>query len=526
VRDGRGGLVTTGANAPALDPSRSPASITVNVIANFGGQAIASLVAFVCVPIILRLLGAETVGLIGFSVALQALLRVLDLGFSAAVVRQMARLGHQPGRHDELAEFHLTFERLFFGAGLAVAALTVTLSPFIARHWLHSSQLGSREVALAAAAIGAQCAVLFVASLYHGTLMGLERQLQFNVIRTAEICASQVGGVLVLILWLKRVEVLFGWQLAVSLIALAVYARAARAALPTRQSARFHLAQVRNVWPFAAGMAGITATGTLLANMDKVLLSRWLKLASFGYYTLAYFASSLVSSLLVAPVFNALFPRHCALVEHDDEAGERRLYHLSIQFLVVAVWPVAAILWAYARYVLQLWVREPVAVAAAERVLPWLAAGVALNTLMVPAYMIQLANAWTSLGVKLNAVLLAVFGPSLYVMTTRWGAAGAAANFALMQGTYLLVGLPLTHRRLLRAAFGEVVWRDMLPGVALCALAALGLAATRDTLAGASATARYAIMGAAWITLTAATALACSRVRGMARQVLTGGPPF
>jgi len=516
-------MMTTGATVPAPEPFPRPASITVNVIANFGGQALASLVSFVCVPIVLRLLGAETVGLIGYSVALQALLRVVDMGFSAAVVRQMARLGHQPSHRDELAEFHLTFERLFYGAGLVVAVLTVALSPLIARHWLHGEQLGYRQVALAAAAIGAQCAVLFVASLYHGTLMGLERQLRFNVIRTAEICASQVGGILVLTLWLKRVEVLFGWQLAVSLIALAVYARAARGALSTRGTARFRLAQVRNVWPFAAGMAGITATGTLLANMDKVLLSRWLKLASFGYYTLAFFASSLLSSLLVTPVFNAMFPRHCSLVERGDEAAERRLYHISVQFLVVAVWPVAAILWAYARYVLQLWVREPAAVAAAERVLPFLVAGVALNTLMVPAYMIQLAHAWTSLGVKLNIALLLLFGPLLYFMTIRWGARGAAINFALMQGSYLIVGLPLTHRRLLRAAFGEVVWRDMLPGVVLCSLAAVGLAATRDTLAAAPPVARGAIMFGAWAILAAGTALVSARVRRMTLLTVTGG---
>ncbi len=509
--------------ARAEEPGRRPsANVVVNVAANFAGQTVAALAGVLCVPIYLRLLGAEAVGLIGFSLGLQAIIRVLDMGLSSAVVRQMARLGGQADRWDELAEFFGTFERLFIGAAFAIAALTLALSPLIAGHWLHGEHLPHRQVAWAVAAISVQCAVLFVAALYHGALMGLEHQLLFNSIRVVETLVSQIGAVLLLIFWAPRVEVLFGWQLAVSGVALVVYARAARTSLPASRPGRFRFEHVRSVWTFAVGMAGITATGTVLVNMDKVLLSRWLTLGSFGHYTLAFYAASLIGGLLVAPVFNALFPRNCALVERGDEAGQRRLYHLAMQVLITVVWPVAAILWAFAPYLLQLWIHDRDAVAAAQLILPYLVAGVALNTLMVPAYMLQLSHAWTSLGFRLNLVLIAAFTPVLYLMTVRWGLPGAAANFALMQGAYLLVGMPLTHRRLLRAAFGEVVLRDMLPGIVLCVGAAAALTATRDALATAAPLLRYAIIGAAWAALAAGTALVSARVRPLVWRVMTG----
>ena len=50
----------------------------LNLSSNFVGQAIASGMVLLCVPFYLRLLGAEAVGLIGFSMGLQALLRILD----------------------------------------------------------------------------------------------------------------------------------------------------------------------------------------------------------------------------------------------------------------------------------------------------------------------------------------------------------------------------------------------------------------------------------------------------------------
>lgn len=493
---------------------RPPARVLVNVSANIIGQAVAVLAGVVCVPIYLHLLGAEAIGLIGFSLGLQALVRVLDLGLSSAVVRQMARLADQPTRGGELAEFYVTFERLFAGAAVAIAAVTLVLSPLIASHWLRGQHLSHQQVTLAVAAISVQAALLFLGTLYHGTLMGLEQQVRFNRIRVIETCASQFGAVLLLVFWMARVEVLFGWQLAVSLAALVAYARAAGRALPSgREAARFRFAHVRAVWTFAAGMAGITATGTVLVNMDKVLLSRWLRLDSFGYYTLAFYAASLVGGLLVAPVFNALFPRACALVERGDAAGERRLYHLAVQGLVTMVWPVAAILWVFARPLLRLWIGDAGAVAAASGVLPYLVLGVALNTLMVPAYMLQLAHAWTALGLTLNLVLIAVFAPLLFFLTTRWGLAGAAVNFALMQGTYLLAGMPLTHLRLLRDAFREVVLRDLLPGIALCVAAAAALTAARDAVVATAPVARYAFIIIAWMTLAAGTALVSSRLR-------------
>jgi O-antigen/teichoic acid export membrane protein len=503
---------------------RPPDRVLVNASANVVGQAVAVLAGVVCVPIYLHLLGAEAIGLIGFSLALQAIVRMLDLGMSSAVVRQVARLADRSTHAGELAEFYVTFERLFAAAAAGIAVVTLSLSPLVAAHWLHGQQLPHRQVTLAVAAISLQSAVLFMGALYQGVLMGLERQVRFNRIRVVETTASQVGAVLLLSFWTARVEVLFGWQLAIALAALIAYRRGAVRSLPAgRAAARFRFAHVRAVWIFAVGMAGITTTGTILANMDKVLLSRWLRLGSFGYYTLAFYGASLVGGLLVAPVFNALFPRTCALVERGDAAGERRLYHVAVQGLITMVWPVAAILWVFARPVLQVWIGDPGAVAAAAAVLPYLVAGVALNTLMVPAYMLQLAHAWTTLGLTLNLVLIAVFAPLLFVLTTRWGLAGAAINFALMQGVYLLVGLPLTHLRLLRDAFREVVLRDLLPGIALCVAGAAALTAVRDAVVASAPVARYALIIIAWIALAAGTALVSPRVRPALRR---GWAPF
>lgn len=500
--------------ASAGEPGRRPpANILVNVSANVIGQAVAVLAGVVSVPIYLRLLGAEAIGLIGFSLGLQAVIRMLDMGLSSAVVRQMARLGGQEGRREELAGFYATFERLFGVAAIMIAGITLALSPLIASRWLRGEQLPQSSVTFAVAAISVQAALFFMGTLYHGALMGLERQVLFNRIRVAETCLSQFGAAILLTAWLPRVEVLFGWQLAVSIAAVVVYGRVTRTAMPGAGAGRFAMEHVRGVWKYAAGMAGITATGTVLVNMDKVLLSRWLRLDSFGHYTLAFYAASLVGGLLVAPVFNALFPRACALVERGDAAAERGLYHVALQSFVMLVWPVAAILWVFATPVLQLWIGEADAVAAAALVLPFLVAGVALNTLMVPAYMIQLAHAWTTLGLRLNLVLIGVFAPLLYVLTVRWGLAGAAMNFALMQGTYLLVGLPLTHRRLLTSALREVLLRDLLPGMALCVAAAAALMPVRDAIANTGPVLQYLLITLAWVLLVCGTAWLSSRMR-------------
>ena len=63
-----------------------------NTMANLGGTIWSVLLGLVCVPLLIRFLGAEAFGLVGLFLALQSVFSFLDLGIGATLNREIARL--------------------------------------------------------------------------------------------------------------------------------------------------------------------------------------------------------------------------------------------------------------------------------------------------------------------------------------------------------------------------------------------------------------------------------------------------
>lgn len=77
--------------------------------------------------------------------------------------------------------------------------------------------------------------------------------------------------------------------------------------------ARFDPGAIVRIRRFAAGMAATTLLSLLLAQVDKILLSKIVSLKDFGFYTLAASAAGALY-FLVTPVVTAISPRLTELV--------------------------------------------------------------------------------------------------------------------------------------------------------------------------------------------------------------------
>ena len=70
-----------------------------NIAANFSGSIWQSLMSLAFVPLYIKFMGIESYGLIGIFATLQAMFVLLDMGLSATLNREMARLSVLPGRN-------------------------------------------------------------------------------------------------------------------------------------------------------------------------------------------------------------------------------------------------------------------------------------------------------------------------------------------------------------------------------------------------------------------------------------------
>jgi O-antigen/teichoic acid export membrane protein len=408
------------------------------------------LIQLACIPLYIRFLGIEAYGLIGFYLMLQAMLQVLDLGLSPTINREMARYSVQPEKADEARDLVRTLEVGYWSIGIVIGIALVIASPWIATHWIKASTIPVRSVRQAVALMGVVAAFQWPVSFYQGGLLGIRKQVLFNVLRIITTTVSNGGAALVLWLTSRTIQAFFLWLVVANALMLVFWTIFLWKSLPSATRApRFNFSLLRNCAQFAVGMTGITAVALILTQSDKIIVSRVLSLKVFGYYSVGgIFGGGL--SLIMTSMFNTTYPRFSALVAQGDELALAQLYHRATQLLAVLILPLATILALFSTQILHLWTRNSEVAHNAGPIAALLVIGSALNGLMFLPYALQLAYGWTSIGLRITGCLTIIFVPATWFMAMTYGAIGAASMWPAFNCIYMAIGVPLTHHRLLK----------------------------------------------------------------------------
>jgi O-antigen/teichoic acid export membrane protein len=444
-----------------------------NVVANLAGRAWSILAVYLFLPLYLRLLGAEAYGVVGFFAVLQGLMLVADLGLTATLNRELARLGalNQAARaRDTARTIEVPYLVVAGILGIAVAGA----APWIAGRWLVVRSLPVEEVTAALRLMGLALALQFPAGLYHGGLLGLERQVAGNLLQIGWGVTRSGGAVLVLALGEPTLRAFFLWQVGANAAYFVVVRALLWHSLPPAAGGTVSGGVLREVWRYAAGMAAMAALSTLFIQLDKLVISRLMPLESFGFYTLAA-AISQVPLVLATPVAAAFFPRLTGMAARGDEAGLRETYRLACQLVGVIAGTAALALGFFASEVLLLWTGSQPASDAAGSAARLLLAGSLAAALQVMPYHLALAAGWVRLNVVLSAAAVASALPLLILLVPRLGLDGGGLAWMLINTAVTFPLVVLVHRRALPGATGpwlrEAVMRPL--GAATLLLAAV-----------------------------------------------------
>lgn len=450
--------------------------VKTNFFANLAGSGWSALVGLACTPLYIRFMGMEAYGLVGFYFLLQGIINILDLGLSPTMNREMARYSVMPDKAGEARDFVRTLEIGYWAAGILIGAAIYFAAPYIATHWIKAGDIPASEVQRAVTIMGVLAALQWPLSLYQGGLLGLQRQVLLNGISIAT--ATLAGGGALLVLWLvsPTISVFFTWQIVIALLQTTITTIALWRCLPASGNPpRFEPGLLRSTWRFTAGMGGITLTALVLTQLDKVILSKLLPLKTFGYYVLAGVVAGGLTSVIITPMFNTIFPRFSSLVAQGEEKKLVEMYHGSTQVMAVLILPAAAVIALFSREILMLWTGNPEVVQNAAPIVSILVIGTALNGLMNLPFSLQLAYGWTKIGLVINSAFIFTLVPAILFMTLNYGAAGAALVWVALNGIYMAVGVPLTHRRILKGEALRWLTKDVgLPLAGTVVAASIG----------------------------------------------------
>lgn len=433
--------------SPAENPQKRT-SLFRNGLANIIGRVWTALIAFAFVPLYIRLLGIEAYGLIGFFATLQSIFALFDLGLSTTLNRELALRSSHPEQAQEMRDLVRTLEVVYWLSAILIALIVLVGAPIIASSWINAQSLAPATVQQALALMGLSIALEFPFGFYSGGLLGLQRQVLFNGINVVVATLRAVGALAVLWFITPTVTTFFSWQVGMSALQTALCAWGLWTALPKGSRPSFQRSMLAKIWRFAAGMTGISVVSLLLMELDKIILSATIPLKSFGYYALAAVIASGIS-VLVAPLFTAVFPRFTQLVARADTHSLTDLYHTSCQVMAVLVLPVGLTIALFAPEVLLLWTGDPTIAAQTWPLVSLLVVGTTLNGLMNIPYALQLAYGWTQLALYQNIIAVLLLVPLLFWSANHYGAVGAACIWPLLNSAYVLLGIQVMHARLL-----------------------------------------------------------------------------
>ncbi len=432
-----------------LNSESARVSLKKNVIANYFGAGWTALMTLAFVPLYIRYLGIEAYGLIGIYTILQAWLSILDLGMTPSLSREMAGLGIDASRVQRARDLLRSAEVVAAGIALIVASSIWLGSGWLAHHWLSSKAVSGPVVAQAFAIMGLVIGLRFVENIYRSSVVGLQRQVLLNVVVSIVATLRGLGVLAVLAFVSPTIQAYFLWQGIVSMGSIAALAAVTYHVMPSApRPSRFSPAALREVWRFAAGTILITLLSLVLSQADKILLSRLLSLAAFGFYAFAV-AVAQMPLAVVGPITQAFFPRFTALLKQDDHTSLADAYHAASQLTTVLLGSATVLLALFGHEILMAWTRNAELSDQTYYLVAVISLGSLFNGLMTIPYFLQLSSGWTGLTIRINLVAAVLVVPALLWIVPKYGAIGAAWVWVSLNACYLVVVIPLMHRRLL-----------------------------------------------------------------------------
>ncbi len=171
-----------------------------NIVANFIGRGWSVFASFAFLPLYVRFLGIEAYGLVGFYTTLMGVFAFADVGLSASLNREMARLSALDTKGQEMRNLLRTIETVYWGIAVLLAGAIALSAPTLAHQWVKAQTISPAVVENAVRLMGLAMAFQFPSGLYQGGLIGLQRQVQLNL--ALVLTGVLRAGGAVLILWL------------------------------------------------------------------------------------------------------------------------------------------------------------------------------------------------------------------------------------------------------------------------------------------------------------------------------------
>lgn len=417
-----------------------------NVFYNLvGGIWLGSLLLLVT-PQYVKILGFDGYGVLGFWLLIQGLISLLDIGVGAALVREFSKKSGLDTFSIKKQDILRTLEFVYLGLTLIAIIFLLSLADWISTSWLSSNVYSSDYLRSVISQMGLAVGVQFFCSLYTNALIGLQRQRDMNILQIIFNSSRHIFGLLV-IFYTQDLGAFFLLQLLIAIAQLLVSRYVVRRAISPENSfsSKFKLKIIVKMWRFSAGMAMTAFSGIMIANADRIVLSKLVMTDDLGKYAVAFTAAGLIQ-MGIQPFYRAYFPRFSELVS-SNSSKLNNIYFSSNFLMATFLIPLVLIGILFAPQLIETWLGSPQDEVVS--IFRWLIIGIGLSGLMWLPVALQHAHGWSSLHVKMMILALIIGVPLTFYMIGVYGVIGGVTVWVVHGFLEVTLGIFLMHRRIL-----------------------------------------------------------------------------
>jgi O-antigen/teichoic acid export membrane protein len=394
---------------------------------NLGGQGVAMLATLVATPFVIRMLGAPSYGVLALVHVLIGYLSFADMGMGTASTR-FGSVAHARG--DDEGEATAIWSAL---AIAAVPATTVSLLLALGARLLVEQVLRlpaflhePAVIAVRLAAFGFLCRA--IAGVLN-TPAVVRLRMDLVVLITTGTATGQILLVpVVLVLGgglTGAVMVVAGAALAAALLHAVVGMRL----LPPLRRPHVSRDLLKPLARFGGALVVSTIAGTILANLEKLILPRYASVQALAFYSVAFTLAYMLTQLPAA-LLQSLIPAFSQLHAHADRTALEMLYRRALRGMMYWVLPGAMFICAVARPFFTIWAGPEFG---RESTLPLylLMVGVTFEVLAYVPYALLITLGRTDLIARCQLSLVVPYLIGSAYLIHRFGAAGAGAAWSL-----------------------------------------------------------------------------------------------
>ncbi len=430
-----------------------------NVVYNLAGQSFVLLLSFASIKYIHHDLGPDVLGLIFFTALVNLLLAdILQTGVSITTVREIASNYHCDKPY--VKDYIKTATTVYWSIYFLVVLFIYFLSPFLVDHWVVLESLDRSTAINIVRVLGVSSMIILPRWLYVSLLRGME---QMGVTNLIDVLATALQHLVTILLIIndQALMVIIYW-LAISYVLRAlVYIFVAAVFFDYRMLIPgFKLYVIKKNIRFTSTLTFATILKACLQQLDKIIISKLMLIASVGYYGVLFGALS-KTRLVTGAIIHAAFPslsRMSDQHEHDDMVA---LYDKILDISALVVIFILALVAFISELGLTFIFNHEIAL---NLVAPTmiLCFSMYINTITTLPNIIALAVGNSGIGAKQNILDLIIYPPICVCFILEFNLIGASAAFLCYGISQLAYSARRTYKECIKKSYFNFIKRQLL----------------------------------------------------------------